>query len=93
MDIATFGPHIAKEFSQKSTYLKDLENAQDVLRGAATTKLEFQMCHALVHKGPKEAITEVKAKEREYSTRFKLVRQDNVHPALLAWRDSVAAML
>ena len=52
----------------------------------ATTKLEFRTINALVNLDKKQATEEVKVAEREFSTKFKLRKEDHMHPSVLKKR-------
>ena len=55
----------------------------NVIKQAATTRLEFQMMNALINLDKNEAAEEVRFAEREFSTKFRFSKDKEVHAAIL----------
>ena len=68
-----------------------LKKVTKMLQLAATTKLEWQFMNALTRVGVEAAVVMrvIRDAEKVYSQKYKLMRQENVHKAILEKRKAI----
>ena len=62
------------------------ESCRGAINTAACTKLEFKVMNSMVNLDKKQARDEVVLAEREFSTKYKLRKEDWMHPSILKKR-------
>ena len=63
-----------------------MESCRGAINTAACTKLEFKVINSMMNLDKKQAREEVVLAEREFSTKYKLRKEDWVHPSILKKR-------
>ena len=83
---------VTPELETETDFKAAILSAEELIGKAATTKLEYKTVHAIITQSKSAASAAIKTQEREYGNKYKLVRLNWEHPAVIAERnDTIAA--